>query len=348
MNPGQQPHWSDKKSLLRQLQKLWDKGRLLQVQCQADDLFPLRLNFKFPGSRDLSDQFNAVRDWISAIQKLHGFRLVYKSVRHRIIGENRLPVEAWVDDLDTTIALLNKQREAAAFAQLIDQTQQRLPPLIPWLNQYPLKALALADDWPKLLDFVCWRQQHADPGMYLRQVSLLLSGADHDISITANDFKTLDQHPGFIEQIKRVFITENEINFLAFPPQRNSLVIFGAGYGFEALAQAAWLASVDIFYWGDIDTHGFAILDQLRARFPHVQSLLMDERTLMAHREFWGMEKTPECRVLPRLTTDEQTLYQALINNHHQSHLRLEQERIQFDDVLAALAAIYGKGGLVQ
>jgi hypothetical protein len=176
----------------------------------------------------------------------------------------------------------------------------------------------------------------------------LLSGADHDISITANDFKTLDQHPGFIEQIKRVFITENEINFLAFPPQRNSLVIFGAGYGFEALAQAAWLASVDIFYWGDIDTHGFAILDQLRARFPHVQSLLMDERTLMAHREFWGMEKTPECRVLPRLTTDEQTLYQALINNHHQSHLRLEQGRIQFDDVLAALAAIYGKGGLVQ
>ena len=267
------------------------------------------------------------------------------------------------------------------------------------------QALPLADDWPKLLEFVCWRQQHADPGIYLRQVCLpgidskfierhrgvlsqlldrtlaadqirphlsgmkhfearygfhskperirfrllhpqqnpqmtLLPGADHDISVTAADFKTLDQHPGLIERLKRVFITENEINFLAFPAQHNSLVIFGAGYGFEALAQAAWLSSVIIYYWGDIDTHGFAILDQLRGKFPHVQSLLMDERTLIAHREFWGVDKSPESRVLQHLTADEQTLYQALIHNHHQTHLRLEQEKIHFDDVLAALAVL--------
>ena len=33
---------------------------------------------------------------------------------------------------------------------------------------------------------------------------------------------------------------------------------------------------------GDIDTHGFAILDTLRARFDHVESFLMDRDTLMA------------------------------------------------------------------
>lgn len=100
MSPDKHPPWSDKKSLLRQLHKLWDQGRLLQAQCHGDDLFPLRLHFKSPGSQDLSDRFDAVRDWINGIQKVQGFRLDYKSVRHRIIGENRLPVAAWVDNLD--------------------------------------------------------------------------------------------------------------------------------------------------------------------------------------------------------------------------------------------------------
>ena len=60
------------------------------------------------------------------------------------------------------------------------------------------------------------------------------------------------------------------------------MVIFGAGYGFEMLNHARWLASRRIHYWGDIDTHGFAILDQLRRRFEHVESFLMDRETLLA------------------------------------------------------------------
>ncbi len=42
------------------------------------------------------------------------------------------------------------------------------------------------------------------------------------------------------------------------------------------LAQAGWLARCQVYYWGDIDTHGFAILDQLRTHIPHARSLLMD------------------------------------------------------------------------
>ena len=34
--------------------------------------------------------------------------------------------------------------------------------------------------------------------------------------------------------IRRVFITENEINFLAFPRMKEAIVIFGAGYGWDA------------------------------------------------------------------------------------------------------------------
>ena len=50
--------------------------------------------------------------------------------------------------------------------------------------------------------------------------------------------------------VKRVFITENETNFLAFPQIRDAIVIFGAGYGWDALARSHWLKNCPIHYWG--------------------------------------------------------------------------------------------------
>jgi hypothetical protein len=153
-----------------------------------------------------------------------------------------------------------------------------------------------------------------------------------DLSVPRDEFAQLSL------QARRVFITENEINFLAFPRLPGSLVIFGAGYGFEALAEARWLQARDIFYWGDIDTHGFAILDQLRDLFPQVRSLLMDRVTLMAHQPLWGREATPTQRELSRLHADEASLYDDLRQDRIAPALRLEQERISYAWVQAALA----------
>ena len=138
----------------------------------------------------------------------------------------------------------------------------------------------------------------------------------------------------------RVFITENEVNFLAFPSVPGSMVLFGAGYGFEVLAGAQWLQQRSVYYWGDIDTHGFAILDQLRCQLPQVQSFLMDRATLMAHTLHWGEEPKPLLRDLPRLTDAERALFDELRDNRLRARVRLEQERIGFGWVLQALAAL--------
>jgi hypothetical protein len=130
--------------------------------------------------------------------------------------------------------------------------------------------------------------------------------------------------------VERVFITENETNFLAFPPAARAIVVFGAGYGWEALARAAWLHGCRLHYWGDIDTHGFAILDQLRSHFPHVASFLMDRETLLAHRLHWGEEPDPACHDLSRLTPEEAAVYDELRFDRLQPRLRLEQERIGY------------------
>lgn len=129
---------------------------------------------------------------------------------------------------------------------------------------------------------------------------------------------------------KRVFITENEINFLAFPRVSRSIVIFGAGYGWEALAQCRWLHQCSIHYWGDIDTHGFGILDRLRAHFDRADSFLMDRASLDTHKLFWGVEDSPLRADLLRLTREERTLYHSLRDNSIRHGLRLEQEYISF------------------
>jgi hypothetical protein len=152
-----------------------------------------------------------------------------------------------------------------------------------------------------------------------------------DIALDADSFARLTL------PCRHVFITENEINFLAFPDVPQSIVLFGAGYGWDALEPARWLTDCALHYWGDIDTHGFAILDQLRCRFRHVGSFLMDRATLMAHEAFWGNEGDQVIRDLPRLTGQERELFDDLRDNRIRHGLRLEQERIGFGWVRAAL-----------
>lgn len=140
------------------------------------------------------------------------------------------------------------------------------------------------------------------------------------------------QFAGLRSSVERVFITENEVNALAFPSMDSSMVIFGGGYGIDRLAQVEWLRSRDVVYWGDIDTHGFAILDRLRASMPDVRSVLMDRETLQAHRQVWGQEDADKRYLgeLSRLAEAERELFVQLRDNLIDERIRLEQERIAY------------------
>ena len=390
--------WTTPADLRAQVLRRWDRDELLSDPLGTADLFPLRLTLRAPASSELSERFDAVRAWAADLQEgaRAGYRLVLREVRHRVIGQNRLPGEAWVDTLDDALRLIGKTREGRAFNALVAITRERQAALLPWLLSQPRRALALADDWPKLLDIVSWIEAHPRPGLYLRQVDLpgvhskfieaqrgvlaelldqvlpdtaintaargaaqfarrygfrdkpvrvrlrfldprhvgWVPGTDADYTLSAAAFASLQP------AVRRVFITENEINFLAFPPVADSLVLFGAGYGFDALAQVAWLHERTLHYWGDIDTHGFAILDQLRSHFPHALSLLMDRDTLLAHQAQWTLEPQPTQRDLARLNDDERRLYDDLRwRRLSDESVRLEQEHIAFGQVEQALAA---------
>lgn len=134
-----------------------------------------------------------------------------------------------------------------------------------------------------------------------------------------------------------VIIVENEISYLALPSRPDSIAIFGSGFAVGSVTALSWMADKMIIYWGDIDTYGFMILTQLRARYPRVESILMDTETLLAHPDQWVSEERPTDRLLSQLTDPEAALYRDLVEDRYGRRVRLEQERISYTRMCSAL-----------
>jgi hypothetical protein len=379
--------WTTPADLRAQVQRLWDRGDLLRAAVSNAVTWPVRLTLRAPGAADLSDRFEAVRDWVRAVADTPHVRIDWRDWNHRVQGTQRLPAAVWVDSLQEALALVGKARQVQRFEALWQQTATAQPALLAWLSRRPLQALELTDRWERLMAAVAWLQAHPRPGVYLRQVDapgvdskfieahrgvltelLDLALPPEAVDTGASGTAQFARRFGFLDKparirfrlldpmlpslpgcqglpdltldaasfaalalpVERVFVTENETNFLAFPQVARALVVFGAGYGWEALARAAWLHRCRLHYWGDIDTHGFAILDQLRGHFPHAASFLMDRDTLLAHRLHWGEEPEPAHHDLSRLTMEEATVYDDLRFDRLRPRLRLEQERIGY------------------
>ena len=207
------------------------------------------------------------------------------------------------------------------------------------LNQKPTNILEIDNDFynlcglkrtPKLI-----RMRMLDPK--LRK----MFGGLCDISTPLEEIVNLDFTPATLSTGAEndmstppltVFIVENVQTALAFGDLKNSIVLFGLGYGVDVLGKFPWLGQARCIYWGDIDTHGFAILNRARSYLPKLESILMDEAALLSHKQLWVIERDQAASAeLPNLTEAEQKLYQALKCNVLGQNVRLEQERILWD-----------------
>ncbi|HZH75426.1 MAG TPA: DUF3322 domain-containing protein [Archangium sp.] len=155
-----------------------------------------------------------------------------------------------------------------------------------------------------------------------------------DLAVPLSDLARLEL------PVDDVIVTENEVNGLALPSRLRTMVVFAQGYALGKLGEVPWLASRRVLYWGDIDTHGFTMLDRFREHFPQARSLLMDRETLLAHRNMWVTEGTQSTEALTRLDADEQLLFRELLRGTHGERVRLEQERIGFRSVRGALDSL--------
>ncbi len=385
--------WVRTADIKKQLERVWLRGDICRAAVIDGGLFPLAIRLKQPTSKVMLDEFPIMQDWVKEMRTYaakNDVELQWVEINHRVLGQQHLPCAVWLENTQQAARLIGKVQLLKQFEHLFKATGKQVALLHSWLLKHPLKALQLAEKWPRLLDICIWMQMHPNPRIYLRQVDIagvdskfieqhkrvlaelfdillpvyaidddyvgvagfarrygfldkpimlrvrplddnlswLMSSDNQDVSMTAKGFAHLDDM--ICSRIRHIFIVENEINYLSFPQVPQSILIFGSGYGFEALKQARWLTHHNIYYWGDLDTHGFAILNQLRAKFSQVESFLMDEATLLEHRISWGHEPKQESKDLQYLNKNEADVYDTLRNNILADQLRLEQEHISF------------------
>ncbi|MBW8721199.1 MAG: hypothetical protein JF626_04665, partial [Polaromonas sp.] len=150
--------------------------------------------------------------------------------------------------------------------------------------------------------------------------------------------------------IRAAFIVENLETGLALPDFEGMVAFMRLGHAISELAHIPWLCPDHLehstqqgcfprlLYWGDLDTHGFAILSRARGIFSRLRSVLMDETTFLQGQALWVTELTPfRAEELKHLTPTEQDLYIGLRNGKWGANLRLEQERLPWPKCLQAL-----------
>ncbi|MDN5684879.1 DUF3322 domain-containing protein [Corynebacterium glyciniphilum] len=131
-----------------------------------------------------------------------------------------------------------------------------------------------------------------------------------------------------------VLLVENLETFLALPASPGRMLLWGAGYSARRWATLPWLADLPVWYWGDLDADGFAILSAVRSHLPQVQSVLMDEAAVRRWLQLGTVDSNPDRKNLSALTASEDAARDLLASS---GNLRIEQERILLSEAVDAL-----------
>jgi hypothetical protein len=156
-------------------------------------------------------------------------------------------------------------------------------------------------------------------------------GGLRDLEAPVEQLTTLALRP------RGVLVVENLASAHVLDDLPGVVVIAGLGASVALVSQLEWARGVHWGYWGDLDTHGFAILDRARAVDTATRSLLMDADTLVAHRDLWGTESRQHTAELMRLTPAEREVYEGLLSHRWGDRVRLEQERVDWGRAIAAI-----------
>ena len=127
---------------------------------------------------------------------------------------------------------------------------------------------------------------------------------------------------------EKVVIIENKATFYRFPEIKGCICIWGHGFAVTGfLDNISFIKNAaDVYYWSDIDTDGYTMLNNIRKCYPKIKSLMMDERFVKKVIQYnvkdTGSEKSVNS--LERLNENEKRAFSYISQNR----LRIEQEKI--------------------
>ncbi len=384
--------WTTPTDAVSVLRRRWDSGSVLAALAREEPFTPVDMPLRGPTARELASRLGEAQQWATDWDRFarrtrpQPLRVEMVSVGGRLVGNNRVPARLWVDTVEQLVAVLGVEVDLRAFRDVVTRTRAAAADLLSYVAARPRQVLALAADWPRLLDTVHWVDNQAQPGMYVRHIDapgvdtkfierhnavlcdlldIRLAPDRIDAGTPRSDFAArygflrkptylrvratclpggltemwarADEAASVLGDVRTVFIIENEVTYLAFPLAPDAAVVWGGGYTLGGRRVLAWLSDRDVRYWGDVDTHGLAILGRLRQQLPAARSFLMDAQTLTAHRAHWGREPAQVTSPIAGLTAAEAALHRDLVEGTYGDAVRLEQERVRFSAVRHAL-----------
>lgn len=373
--------WTGETDLKDKLSKKWEA--ILASAITGADTFSLTIKLAMPSKEVWPDCWDQMIAWVDTIhrggQGGQCYRVIEKSVRHAVLGNNVLPTHVMFENGEQACRYLGRWTLYQQFKKTVTVLTTPWPQLRPWAVKYPSKVAQLEPKLHAYLNVLHWFFTHQPQGQYLRELSIpevdtkfveqnktligeMLEyilptermnplGKDFESRYMLEKkadmvrFRILDDNQRLanlsdftvpIDQFchchlpqDTFFIVENELSFLTFPKFENGCVIFGKGYGVDVLRNVGWLQNKTIYYWGDLDTHGFQILSNARSLFPHIISMLMEEETLLSHQSYWVREETQTLSPPTHLSDAEYALCCHLQSGRWGNQIRLEQERIE-------------------
>ena len=211
-----------------------DALRLLRKQREADQFLEL--------SRQIISEWSSLSDWIS--------RYPHKVMEAEKDWQGILAVLRWLFDHPRCGLYLRQLDIHGIDTKFIERRKGLLTELLDII----LPESSIDQEAPTF---------ESRFGLRTKPTFVRFRLLDHKHFIQGmSDFTVpIEQFEFWNPPISRVFITENEINGLCFPDMKEGLVIFKFGYGIDILKNTEWLKKKEIYYWGDLDTHGFAIFE---------------------------------------------------------------------------------------
>lgn len=137
-----------------------------------------------------------------------------------------------------------------------------------------------------------------------------------------------DNLAGYHFPCNRIIVVENDASGLSLPELSDTIAVIGGG-GNVSWMKSSNLKGKRVYYWGDIDSHGFKFLSDARSLCPATISLMMDRETVLQFESRMTLDSFYTGSV-DNLTNDESILFQDLKNGKF-SNSRLEQEFIAQD-----------------
>ena len=275
---------------------------------------------------------------VAALNEVAGSGAAWRLICHRarrLVSELGEPVRPKLGTIASRLAVAS------------DDDIDRLVAVVRWLVSHPDSGLGIRELPVPGVD-TKWVERHrglvsplvegltGSPELGLLQagrrftVRILDDTIEHslrDFTASVDELSTLSLNP------QCVLITENLAPLRRMGELPGVIVIHGCGVDVVELAAVPWVKCSPIWYWGDLDSHGFRILGLARKTWPQVKSILMDDDTYDRFASLAIQEPKPFRGRVGYLTGPEQMTLAKL--RAHDS--RLEQERIGWSHAWAQI-----------